>query len=96
MSAIRAIRGRLEKNPDTPSSKVLGRFVAALAEERAFRLRKLFEVDYDSFEMALDLMKDWRIERSLELRGHLSTSRCQRRALLGRLTAINGNDRRSA
>jgi len=63
MNAIKAIRKHLEKNPDAPSSKALARLVAALAEERSYPLAELYAMDYDAFEMALELLRDWRLDR---------------------------------
>lgn len=63
MNAIKAIRKHLEKNPEAPSSKALARLVAALAEERSYSLAELYAMDYDAFEMALDLLRDWRLDR---------------------------------
>lgn len=63
MNAIKAIRKRLEKEPDAPSSKALARLVAALAEENSYSLAELYAMDYDTFEMALELLRDWRLDR---------------------------------
>ena len=63
MNAIKAIRKHLEKNPDAPSSKALARLVAALAEEKSYSLAELYAMDYDTFEMAVELLRDWRLDR---------------------------------
>ena len=63
MNAIKAIRKHLEKNPEAPSSKALARLVAALAEEKSYSLAELYAMDYDAFEMALELLRDWRLDR---------------------------------
>lgn len=63
MNAIKTIRKQLEKHPDAPSSKALARLVAALAEEKSYSLADLYAMDYDAFEMALDLLRDWRLDR---------------------------------
>ena len=63
MNAIKAIRKHLEKNPEAPSSKALARLVAALAEEKPYSLADLYSMDYDAFEMALELLRDWRLDR---------------------------------
>ncbi|MBK9246284.1 MAG: hypothetical protein IPM30_15855 [Burkholderiales bacterium] len=63
MNAIKAIRKHLEKNPDAPSSKALAHLVAALAEEKSYSLAELYAMDYDTFEMALELLRDWRLDR---------------------------------
>lgn len=63
MNAIKQIRKYLEANPDTDASKILARLTAALAEEREFSLADLYKLDYDSFNLAIDLLKDWRLDR---------------------------------
>jgi hypothetical protein len=63
MNAIKSIRKRLEKHPDAASSKALARLVASLAEERSYSLAELYAMDYDTFEMALELLRDWRLDR---------------------------------
>jgi hypothetical protein len=63
MNAIKAIRKHMERNPDAPSSKALARLVAALAEEKSYPLAELYAMDYDTFEMAMDLLREWRLDR---------------------------------
>jgi hypothetical protein len=63
MNAIKTIRKHLEKYPDAPSSKALARLVAALAEEKSYSLADLYAMDYKAFEMALELLRDWRLDR---------------------------------
>ena len=63
MNAIKAIRKHLEKHPDAPSSKALARLVAALAEEKSYSLAELYAMDYATFEMAVELLRDWRLDR---------------------------------
>ena len=63
MNAIKEVRKYILRNPGTPSSKVLARLAAALAEEREFPLEDLYRLDGEAFELAIDLMKDWRLDR---------------------------------
>jgi hypothetical protein len=63
MNSIKAIRKHLQKSPGSPSSKALAQFVTALAEEKDYPLGELYAMDRETFEMALELMKDWRIDR---------------------------------
>lgn len=63
MNAIKAIRKHMERNPGAPSSKALARLVAALAEEQSYPLAELYAMDYDTFEMAMELLRDWRLDR---------------------------------
>lgn len=63
MKAITEVRRYLQGNPDSPSSEVLARLSATLAEEGKFPLRDLYEIDGEAFELAIELMKDWRLDR---------------------------------
>jgi len=63
MNAIKEVRKYILRNPGAASSQVLARLAAALAEEREFRLGDLYELDSEAFELAIDLMKDWRLDR---------------------------------
>jgi len=63
MKAIREIRKYLQSNPGSPSSEVLARLSAALSEEGEFSLGDLYEIDAEAFELAMELMADWRLDR---------------------------------
>jgi len=63
MNAIKEIRKYLEENPKRESSKTLARLAAALAEENEFPLAELYRLDYEAFELAMQLMQDWRLDR---------------------------------
>jgi hypothetical protein len=39
------------------------RLVDALGTEEEFPLSDLYRLDYDSFEAALELLRDWRLDR---------------------------------
>ena len=63
MNAIKELRKYLEKDAKSESAMTLARLAAALAEERNFPLAELYQLNYDEFRLALDLMKDWRLDR---------------------------------
>ena len=63
MHAIKAVRKRIEKDSGTESSRILMNLVKALGEEAEFPLGDLYRLDYESFEAALDLLRDWRLDR---------------------------------
>lgn len=63
MHAIKQIRKYLEKNPTSESGRALTEFATALAEEREFSLADLYRLSYEEFELAIDLLKDWRFDR---------------------------------
>lgn len=63
MHAIKQVRKFLEKNPESTSAKALARLVAALAEERDYCLADLYAMDAQAFDLAIDLLRDWRLDR---------------------------------
>jgi hypothetical protein len=63
MNAIKKVRHYLLNNADHPSAKVLGRLVITLGEEGEFPLNELYGMDLEAFELAMDLMRDWRLDR---------------------------------
>jgi hypothetical protein len=63
MHAIKAVRKRIENDADSESSRILMDLVKALGEEADFPLSKLYRLNYASFEAALDLLRDWRLDR---------------------------------
>lgn len=63
MNAIKQVRKYLEQHPNRKSSLFLADLVEALAEERPIPIRELYELDHEAFELAIELMKDWRLDR---------------------------------
>ena len=63
MNAIKEIRKYLEKNPESEASWTLARLAAALAEEGMFDLGALYQLDHQSFTLAIELLRDWRLDR---------------------------------
>jgi hypothetical protein len=63
LHAIKQIKKYLEKNPSSDSAPALAQFAAALAQEREFSLADLYRMNYEEFELAIDLLKDWRFDR---------------------------------
>ena len=63
LNAIKEIRKYLEKEPASEAAKILARLTAALAQEQTFPLSELYRLDYDRFQLAIELMKDWRLDR---------------------------------
>jgi len=63
MNAIKQVRRYLEQHPTRQSSLFLADLVEALAEEKPIPIRGLYELDHEAFELAIELMKDWRLDR---------------------------------
>jgi len=61
--AIKRIRDYIQKHPASESGRALAQIASALAEEREIPVSDLYRLDYDEFELAIDLLKDWRLDR---------------------------------
>ena len=71
MSAIKKIRKLIAADPETPTAQTLLRLVQSLESSERFCLADLYELDYDTFGLAIDLMKDWRLHRYFTEKGKL-------------------------
>ncbi|WP_038210105.1 hypothetical protein [Xenophilus azovorans] len=63
MNAIKEARRFIEKNPDDASARILARLVLALETDHGFELVTLYDLDYDAFQLAIDILREWRLDR---------------------------------
>jgi hypothetical protein len=63
MNAIKKVRRYMQSHPKADASRVLAHLAACLADERAFPLSELYSLDMEAFELAIELMRDWRLDR---------------------------------
>ena len=63
MNAIKVARRFIETDPADASAKILARLVLALESEASFELVTLYDLDYSSFLLAMDILKEWRLDR---------------------------------
>jgi hypothetical protein len=63
MNAIKKVRRHMQAHPESDASRVLAHLAACLADERAFPLAELYRLDMESFDLAVELMRDWRLDR---------------------------------
>ncbi len=63
MNAIKLARRFIETDPTNESAQILARLVLALESERSFELVTLYSLDYKSFQIAMDILKEWRLDR---------------------------------
>lgn len=63
VNAIKKVRRYLLKHPDAPASGVLRRLIVTLGEEGEFPLSQLYGIELEAFELAMELLRDWRLDR---------------------------------
>jgi hypothetical protein len=71
MNAAKKIRRFIEENQDPEQVQVLKDLAAALEMGRPFDLGTLYQIDMRYFEVALDLLKDWRFDHHIAARSKL-------------------------
>ena len=63
MNEIKKARRLIETNPHTDAAKTLAALVRALKSEEQFDLGTLYKLNYDNFNLAIDILKEWRLDR---------------------------------
>lgn len=63
MNAIKEARRFIEKRPDDASARILAQLVLALETDHSFELVRLYDLDYDAFQLAIDILREWRLDR---------------------------------
>lgn len=63
MGILKKVEKRLlGLHKDDPANLVLMRLVKSLCLNENFNLSEIYELSYDDFELALGIMKDWRLD----------------------------------
>jgi ATP-dependent protease HslVU (ClpYQ) peptidase subunit len=63
MNAIKRVRNFVLANPRSKAAAIFTQLAVELERAGPFRISDLYELDYDQFELALELIKDWRLDR---------------------------------
>ena len=63
MLAIKKARKLIENNPDDTSSKIIAALVLALESETSIPVAQLYALDNKRFELALEILNEWRLDR---------------------------------
>jgi hypothetical protein len=63
MFAIRKLEEYLHAGASPAVARELTRLIEALKREGDFPLASLYQIDFEAFELAVDVLRDWRIDR---------------------------------
>ena len=63
MSALKLTRKMIAKNPSAKEAQTLSKLVVSLETDQAISLKEIYDLDYEAFQLAIDVMRDWRIDR---------------------------------
>ncbi|GAO36160.1 hypothetical protein SCT_1561 [Sulfuricella sp. T08] len=71
MNNLKKLEKRILKSPGEPASQVFMELVKALEHKLDFNLATIYDLDYDDFQLTLDVLKDWRLDRYAKTRERL-------------------------
>lgn len=71
MLAVKRARKLISANPASPAAKVLSALVIALESDEVFPLNQLYTLDFAHFELALEILAEWRLDRYYSSKGRL-------------------------
>lgn len=63
MNANKKARRFIANSPHTEEAATLARLVLALESEDKFGLSDFYRLDYDSFDLAIEILREWRLDR---------------------------------
>ncbi|MBC7682278.1 MAG: hypothetical protein H7172_08090 [Ferruginibacter sp.] len=63
MNAIKEAQKYIAKNPETEAARTLALLVLTLESNEPFPLEKLYALDLGRFDLALEILKEWRLDR---------------------------------
>lgn len=63
MRAIKKARRFIEAHPENTAAIVLSQLVVALESGEPYNLGALYRIDYKSFELAIEVIAEWRLDR---------------------------------
>ncbi len=63
MLAIKKARKLIEANPNDPAAHIISALVLALESETSISVAQLYQLDDKRFELALEILNEWRLDR---------------------------------
>ena len=63
MRAIKQVKKLIEKSPESKSGQTFSKLVLSLESDVEFLVKDLYSLDSEEFDLAMEVLKDWRIDR---------------------------------
>jgi len=71
MNSMKQAHQIITADPTSESSRTLARLVVALELESDFPLSSLYALDLEAFSLAIEILKEWRLDRYYARKGKL-------------------------
>ncbi|WP_295503783.1 hypothetical protein [Limnohabitans sp. Rim8] len=63
MRAIKKVRHIIAHEPLNPTAQIFARLISSLVDEVDFSLKDLYELSASDFELAMNILQEWRLDR---------------------------------
>lgn len=63
MNAIKTARKLISRDPESTAAKTLASLVLTLESREPLRLEQLYELELETFDLALEILREWRLDR---------------------------------
>lgn len=63
MLAIKKARKFIDSQPNDPNAQIIAALVLALESETSISVAQLYKLDNKRFELALEILDEWRLDR---------------------------------
>jgi len=63
MLAIKKARKLMETSPGDPAAQIIAALVLALESEASISVEQLYKLDDRRFELAMEILSEWRLDR---------------------------------
>ncbi|WP_295549641.1 hypothetical protein [Limnohabitans sp. Rim8] len=63
MRAIKKVRQIIAHEPLNPTAQIFARLISSLVDEVDFSLKDLYELSASDFELAMNILQEWRLDR---------------------------------
>ena len=63
MRAIKKVKKFIEEAPSSPAALTFAGLILSLESGKDFPVKELYNLDSENFDLAIELMRDWRIDR---------------------------------
>lgn len=62
-NAVKTIAKYIRNNPESEGEAILRALCVALESQQAFEIHRIYELDKKAFELAMNLLEEWRFDR---------------------------------
>ena len=63
MRAVKKLKKMIQDSPQSTQSKIYSKLILMLETEEDNPIKDIYKLDQDEFDLAISLLKEWRIDR---------------------------------